>query len=200
VEQVICTTGVSLAGESAAQPSRVAEMDDVDHLYRVYGARVSRFLAFTLNDADAAASLTQDCFLKAWRTRDRFRGECSVGTWLLRIACNLARDHVGTQKFRFWRQANAEALDIAAISDRVACQHSSAEQQMLAREQLQRVWGAVEALSERQRSVFVLRFVEEMDLQEIAVATGMPEGTVKTHLHRALVAVRKASGAEGGTR
>ena len=65
---------------------------------------------------------------------------------------------------------------------------------MLAREQVAHVWRAVENLSERQRTVFLLRFVEEMELKEIAESTGMGEGTVKAHLSRALARVRKEIG------
>ena len=67
-----------------------------------------------------------------------------------------------------------------------------AEQQLLARERVAQVWKAVEGLSERQRTVFLLRYVEELELSEIARATGLSEGTVKAHLSRAL-----AQGARG---
>jgi RNA polymerase sigma-70 factor (ECF subfamily) len=66
------------------------------------------------------------------------------------------------------------------------------------------VHAALATLSERQRSVFVMRFLEEMDLAEIAKATGMPVNTVKTHLHRAVTAIRAQLGPNastlGGTR
>jgi len=52
------------------------------------------------------------------------------------------------------------------------------------------VWQAVEGLSARQRTVFLLRYVEDQELREIAQATGLSEGTVKAHLSRALVKVR----------
>ena len=53
------------------------------------------------------------------------------------------------------------------------------------------MWRATAALSERQRTVFLLRFVEEMEIREIAAAVGLREGTVKAHLFRAVDAVRK---------
>ena len=65
---------------------------------------------------------------------------------------------------------------------------------MLAREQVGRVWKAVEGLSERQRTVFLLRYVEELELSEIARATGLSEGTVKAHLSRAVARVRAELG------
>jgi RNA polymerase sigma-70 factor (ECF subfamily) len=67
----------------------------------------------------------------------------------------------------------------------------TAEAAVVAKEQVRAVWSVVGQLSERQRTVFLLRFVEEMDLLEIAAITGMKEGTVKTHLFRALQSVRE---------
>jgi RNA polymerase sigma-70 factor (ECF subfamily) len=67
---------------------------------------------------------------------------------------------------------------------------------MLAREQVEHVWSAVERLSERQRTVFLLRYVEELELKEIAQATGLGEGTVKAHLSRALGRVRTELGSK----
>jgi RNA polymerase sigma-70 factor (ECF subfamily) len=60
----------------------------------------------------------------------------------------------------------------------------------LAKEQVHAVWSAAATLSEKQRTVFLLRFVEDLDLLEITAVTGMKEGTVKTHLFRALESVR----------
>jgi RNA polymerase sigma-70 factor (ECF subfamily) len=63
---------------------------------------------------------------------------------------------------------------------------------LLVKEQVKGLWAAVEKLTAKQRSVFLLRFVEELDLSEIATAMGMNVGTVKSHLHRALASVRSA--------
>jgi RNA polymerase sigma-70 factor (ECF subfamily) len=60
-----------------------------------------------------------------------------------------------------------------------------------------RTFGAVENLSERQRTVFLLRYVEDLELKEIAQATGLGEGTVKAHLSRALGRVRAELGGKG---
>jgi len=67
----------------------------------------------------------------------------------------------------------------------------SPESALLRREQVSVLWAAVDRLPEKQRCVFLLRFVEDMDILEIAMATGMKEGTVKTHLFRSLGTVRK---------
>ena len=71
---------------------------------------------------------------------------------------------------------------------------ASPEAIVSAKEQIAAVWSVAAHLSERQRTVFLLRFVEDMQLTEIAAATGMKEGTVKLHLFRAVAAVRKRLG------
>jgi RNA polymerase sigma-70 factor (ECF subfamily) len=62
------------------------------------------------------------------------------------------------------------------------------------KEQLEAVWAATAKLSEKQRTVFLLRFVEDMDMGEIAAATGISQGAVKVHLFRAVQSVRKRLG------
>ena len=71
---------------------------------------------------------------------------------------------------------------------------SSPEGSLLAREQTVQVHEAMEELSPNQRTVFLLRFIEEMELAEIAEAMNMPVNTVKTHLHRAVKSVRARVG------
>lgn len=167
------------------------EMADFDEVVRVYRPRILRFLLSSLPDRDAAEALTQDCFLKAWSARQRFRGESSVATWLTRIAVNLLRDHLRSRSLRFWQKKRGSALDLVDISDWVPDGRSSPEGVALARENVASVWRSVERLSAQQRSVFVLRFVEEMELDEIAGTLGMNLSTVKSHLYRALAVVRE---------
>jgi len=180
-------------GEKAAEPVRdrmIAELEDVVTLCATYRSRIYRYALLSLRDADLADTVTQDCLLRAYRARDDFRGDCSVATWLTRIATNLIRDATRSRKFQFWRTASA--VEVGALADRLRSPGMSPETSLVVREELLKVWDAVDKLPGRQRNVFVLRFVEEMELPEIAAAMGLHVGTVKSHLHRALAAVRKA--------
>jgi RNA polymerase sigma-70 factor (ECF subfamily) len=188
--QTIPVELIALSGEP-----HISELDDIDAVIRQYKPKVFRFVAFSVSDRDAADSITQDCFLRAHLTRDQFRGDCSVSTWLIRIAFNLIRDHTKSQKFRFWRKAAATAIDAQDVSQHLASGASSAEAQLIARERVEMIHEALKKLSAKQRSVFVMRFVEEMDLADIAEATGMSVPTVKTHLYRAVGAIRSRLGA-----
>jgi len=163
---------------------------DFDAVVRDHQPAVFRFLLASLRERDPAENLTQECFLRAYQARRGFRGEASVRTWLMRIAVNLLNDHRKSARLRFWRRATAVSLDPAFPADWLADPRSSPEADASAREQVRAVWRAVATLSERQRSVFLLRFVEEMEIREIAVAMGLQEGTVKAHLFRAVETVR----------
>ena len=159
--------------------------------------QIFRFLLASTRDLDLAETLTQECFLKAHRNWSGFRGESSALTWLMRIAINLEKDHWRNRRLQFWRLTRINAVDADEASEWLPSGQSSPEEQLLAREQVKRLWEAVEGLSDRQRTVFLLRYVEEMEIAEIGSATGLSEGTVKAHLSRALGRVR---GELGGRR
>ena len=180
--------------ESMGKPLAAAPELEFAEVAGRYRPQIFRFLLASLRDPDAAETLTQDCLLKAHRNWASFRGESSVMTWLLRIAINLQKDHWRNRRMQFWRHTRANAVDLDEASDWLPSGERSAEQQMLAREQVQQVWKAMEGLSERQRTVFLLRYVEDRELSDIASSTGLSEGTVKAHLSRALGKVRAELG------
>jgi RNA polymerase sigma-70 factor (ECF subfamily) len=175
----------------------ISELDDFELLVRTHRARLLRLVAFSTGDQDLAETVVQDSLLRAYNARDNFRGDCSVGTWLRTIALNVMRDYQRRQKFQFWKKASLTGVSVSDAAISLASRDPSPETRMLAREQVERVELALKSLSERQRSVFIMRFLDEMELEEISVATGLPPPTVKTHLYRAIKAVRFRL---GGTR
>jgi RNA polymerase sigma-70 factor (ECF subfamily) len=189
LEQIAQPGELTLADVSAASP-----FENIADVHAMYEARVFRFLLFSLRDRDLALSLTQDTFLSAWRSRASFRGDCSIATWLMRIAVNLVRNHTRTGGFRFWKKAEATAVDATDLQGHLRHPTASAETTLIARQQVAQVWESVEHLSARQRTIFLLRFVDELELNEIAVVTGLTLPTVKSHLYRALDHVRAAQG------
>ena len=86
------------------------------------------------------------------------------------------------------------SVDARTVSDWLPDRDSTPETKAVIREQVEAIWKATGRLSQRQRTVFLLRFVEDMDLLEIAAATGLTEGSVKVHLFRALSSIRKQIG------
>lgn len=179
------------AGVSAQSGIRAEEFDG---LVREHQQRIYRVVLSLTRDPDAADTLTQECFLRAYQKRATFRGEASVGTWLVRIAVNLARDHGRNRKRAFWARLMGgwrrdDAVTAAAALE-VADPAASPEQAATAREQLAAVWAVADRLASQQRAIFLLRFAQEMSLAEIAETLELEVGTVKAHLFRAVSAVR----------
>ena len=169
----------------------VQEIQDFDRVVERYWPRILRFVLAAVRDSDIAETLTQDCFWKAYRSRGAFRGESSLNTWLMRIAVNLVRDHTRSRRFQFWKNAKRTSVDSDTTHEWLPDRSISPEQRASVNEQVQAVWEATKNLSERQRTVFVLRFVEDMNILEIAEATGLTENAVNVHLFRAVRAIRK---------
>ena len=188
------STKVMAAG-TALEPLSADSAEDIAaqefaRIVESHRPQIFRFLLASLRDVDLAETLTQECFLKAHRNWSHFRGDSSAMTWLMRIAINLQKDYWRNRRMQFWRQTRTNAVDLDEASEWLPNGERSAEQQILAKEQVAQVWQAVKGLSERQRTVFLLRYVEERELSEIAAATGLREGTVKAHLSRAVGRVR----------
>jgi RNA polymerase sigma-70 factor, ECF subfamily len=118
--------------------------------------------------------------------------ECRIEIWLLRIAVNLVRDHGKNRRTSFWKR-------LAGLQDRstndepreFATPQPSPERVLLAREQLQSILSAVSSLPTQQRSIFLLRFAEEMSLAQIADVLDVKVGTVKAQLARATGKLRE---------
>jgi RNA polymerase sigma-70 factor (ECF subfamily) len=183
----------ALATTLSASIERTAEAvspESLETIVRQHQKRVHRYVLLMVKDDDAADTITQECFLRAYQSLANFRGECRMDTWLLRIAVNLVRDHVKNRRVSFWRRlvgfGNEDAPEFQVRSRQPSPEHA-----LLARAELQAIWDGVNSLSRQQREVFLLRFVEEMSLLEIAGVLGLKVGSVKAQLFRALANIRK---------
>jgi RNA polymerase sigma-70 factor (ECF subfamily) len=143
-----------------------------------------------LGDRDEALDLSQDVFLRVFRTIHRFRGQSSLRTWIYRIAVNQARN-----RHRFWRRrhrADQVSLDQhIATHGEFLCGGDSTPDRMLARKELaQRLQAALDHLPFDQRTAIVLREIDGLSYEEIAFSLGVAVGTVKSRLTRARQALR----------
>ena len=175
----------------ASEARTGTDLDDMNELVRLYRPRLLRFVSAQVRNDDLAFTVVQDTLLKAHRNRGSFRGDCSLNTWMTGIALNLIRDHARTEKFKFWRRAEAGAVDATEMANHLRSSEATAEQAMIAKQQAATVHEAIGNLSPNQKAVFSMRFLQEMELAEIALAMHMPVSTVKTHLHRATKSVRE---------
>ena len=110
----------------------------------------------------------------------------------MRIAINLARDYQRNRRQGFWRRMLGGSAKEAELATEMAEDGTPlADRALIAREQLQRTMAAVKTLSTQQQTAFHLRYLEELPLEEIAQAMGVEVGTVKSHLSRAVNALRQ---------
>ena len=137
-------TATEMANVQVVTGRTVAEFEDFDALVLAEQRRIYRVLLAMLRDPDAADSLTQECFLKAYEQRKRFRGECSMRTWLMRIAINLARDHVKSRRWQFWRKLFSQPGDSGAV-DRLIRSIRTPRRSVVC-------WPANDSLTSRRRS------------------------------------------------
>ncbi len=186
METALTTLNALVEEEEEAASSR-----NFDEIIRLHQRRVYRLLYVLLRDADAADTLTQECFLRAYKKLETFRGECRIETWLLRIAVNLARDYGKNRRTSFWRRLVGLEGTEESENRQVLGSQPSPERVLLAREELEAVWAAVDSLSQQQRAIFLLRFTEELSLAEIAAIMKLSVGTVKAHLFRATARIRE---------
>ncbi len=158
----------------------------VETLYMLYADRIYRYLLARVGDAEQAADLTTEVFVRMierlpgfWLNRQR--PAASFSAWLYRIAGNLAVDYHRRRERLEHVSLEAEPTLPATDPDPdvVAEHHESA----------QRLAQALQALSEDQRLVIIGKFVEEMSNSEVAAWLGKTEGAVKSLQHRALQAL-----------
>ncbi|MCC5828498.1 MAG: RNA polymerase sigma factor [Phycisphaeraceae bacterium] len=147
---------------------------------------VRGFLARLSGDASLADDLAQETFVRMLRHAGSFDDRFSMKTWLLTIGRRLLINH---------HRKQARIKSPAAASDPVTAKEDSPYERT-ARQDRQsflerKLAQAMQSLSEAQRDVLVLFYQQQRTIQEIAGMLDLPEGTVKSHLHRARAAVRK---------
>jgi len=143
-----------------------------------------------LGDRDEALDLSQEVFLRVFRTISRFRGQSALRTWIYRIAVNQARN-----RHRFWRRrhrADQVSLDAhMAAHGEFLCGANVGPDRILAQKELAaRLQDALDALPFDQRTAIVLREVDGLSYDEIAYSLGVAVGTVKSRLTRARQTLR----------
>lgn len=149
-------------------------------------------LAFDFaRDREEAKDLSQDAFLKAFTNLKSFDGRSSFYTWFYRILVNVCLDYKRSKQ-----RKSTEEFD-ETTEQRIEASHRSGQpispdQQVIAGQISHKVSIALEALPARQRTAFILKNHQGLSIKEIATLMDTAEGTVKVHLHRAVMSLRQS--------
>ncbi len=165
--------------------ARAGEREAFEELVRRHADRLHAVVLRFVADGDEADEVTQEAFLRAWRSIGRFEGRSQFFTWLYRIGINEA-------KRRAERRPPATAsLDDEPVPE--APDWSEAPETRLAQADLRRVLEeSIRALPLEYRTPIVLRDVEGLSTREAAEVMELGEGAFKSRLHRARLAIRRA--------
>ena len=167
---------------------RKAQAGDFQAFETLIGAHAALIYNLSLRllgDEREAEDLSQEAMLRAWNALPRFRAEARFSTWLYRIVTNLCYNRLPRLK------AELGALDGDAMLH-VADRREPADTRVLKGELRDVLHAAIAELPEHYRLLISLRHLQEMSYAEIAEATGMPLGTVKTGIHRGRKRLRAA--------
>jgi RNA polymerase sigma-70 factor (ECF subfamily) len=170
----------------------------VDQLIRRYQKKVYS-IAYQMSGSDPedARDCAQEALIQVFRNLARFEGRSRFSTWLYRVVVNTCLD--ARRRRRRWlqmiftrRPEKQDAVDTDPVLDNLPAPEDGTDPvSNVSGEELKRdVTDAMRRLSDKQRTVFQLKVFQEMSIPEIAAATGMAEGTVKSHLFRATQSVR----------
>lgn len=175
---------------------RLRERDEraFRELLELYRDRVFNVTFRMLGDRAEAEDIAQEVFIAVFKTIDTFREESKLSTWLYRVAVNHSKNRIKYLSRRNDR-GRAELDENTADSDEGSiggAARPARPDRALHGAQLEQVLqAAISSLEEEHRVLVVLRDVEELSIEEICEITGLPDGTVKSRLHRARAALRK---------
>ena len=169
-----------IAGDDAAFAQLVGRYKDA----------ITNYINTIIGDYDASADLCQETFLRVYRNINRYSNIYQFSTWIYRIATNLAIDEIRYRQRRgrvffknVWGNRRSEDNDFSEYE--IADARSNPGEEMLRKESGKVVGEAIRSLPEKYRTAFIMREIQELPYEEIAVILKCSTGTIKSRLHRA---------------
>ena len=154
-----------------------------EELYRRYARRLKGFFFMQLGgDEELAADATHDAFLRAYEARSRYQEGRKVDTWLFTIAYNICKNHYRSNAYEAQLLASLDAELVSSQQIEVELDAAALDQA------LEQVLAELPATLHQ---IFSLHYQEELTIPQVAEIVGIPEGTVKSRLHKTMNIIRK---------
>ena len=188
---------MDLSDRELVQKCQAGEMNAFQDLVSRYHQKVYMVILGLLRNREDALEVAQETFFRALRKINSFQGDSSLYTWIYRIAVNLCKNRV-----KYLKRRKTEAQDeYEALAERSPMTAGSGmtsgdiarPDHMVEGMQLERVVQiCIVELDPDFREVLILRDVEDLSYEELCEVTGLPDGTVKSRLHRARAMLKQA--------
>lgn len=144
-----------------------------------------------LGSKEEAEDITQEAFVRAYINLHSFDQKRKFSTWIYRIATNLCIDRIRKKKPDYYLDAEVTGTEGLDMYSQIAADEQLPEETLEQMELQERIQYEISRLPDKYRAVIVLKYIEELSLQEISEILEMPLGTVKTRIHRGREALRK---------
>lgn len=162
--------------------------DLIDEIMNKYGQEVLQLVYSYVNNKEVAEDLTQDIFVKCYKSLHTYKGKSNVKTWLWRIAINHCKDYI-----KSWY--NKKVIVTEDDFTYMESQKESVEQTVIQNAEDRELASAIMSLPIKYREVIYLFYYEELPIKEIAIVIEVKENTIKTRLKKAKELLKK--GLEG---
>lgn len=160
-------------------------------IVNLYQHKVFQVCYRMLGNMQEAEDIAQESFVRAYTNLHTFDQNRKFSTWLFRIATNLCIDRIRKKKPDYYLDAEVAGTEGLDMYSQISADQQLPEDQLEQMELQERIQYEISQLPEKYRAVIVLKYIEELSLQEISEILEMPLGTVKTRTHRGREALRK---------
>ncbi|WHY00936.1 RNA polymerase sigma factor SigW [Neobacillus sp. DY30] len=167
------------------------DQDAFAEIVEIYSNSIFQLGYRMLGNRQEAEDIAQEAFIRAYVNIKSFNQDLKFSTWLFRIATNLCIDRIRKKKPDYYLDAEVSGTDGLTMYSQLASDSPLPENELESLELQESVQKEILKLPEKYRSVIVLKYIEELSLNEISEILDLPLGTVKTRIHRGREALRQ---------
>lgn len=160
-------------------------------IVEIYKNKVFQICYRMLGNRHEAEDIAQEAFIRAFINIHTFNVSLKFSTWLYRIATNLCIDRIRKKKPDFYLDAEVSGTEGLTMYSQLAADSALPEDELESLELQETIQKEILKLPDKYRSVIVLKYIEELSLNEISEILDLPLGTVKTRIHRGREALRQ---------
>lgn len=170
------------------------DQEAFSELVELYKDKVYQISYRMLKDAYEAEDIAQEAFIRAYTNISSYDPKRKFSTWLFTIVTNLSIDRIRKRKPDYFLDAEKEGNEGYSMYSTLPSDEPGPEEKVEKLELQNQIQDRISSLPPLYRSIIVLRYIEELSIKEIGHILNIPEGTVKTRIHRGREALRKQLG------